>query len=292
MSSLAIHGHPIILFAEECEQPVHSAENQVSVLHVGLALGELLLIADGVAGNHESAVAARRVVQHFYTHLSALPSNYPTERAIREASEHANAGLLAAAATQGSSPQDFRASLLVALLQQDGDITHAWIGHIGDSRAYLLRAGRLHRLTIDHTVVQEMLDHKMLSAFEALHHPEAKVLTRSLGQQLAVEIDIEQVPLAVGDTLLLCSDSLWRAVAEQEIQAAADSATADSAARNLLTLVLATGGAEGVGIEMARIIQPPETEDEHAHQPLAIVVAGSVFLLGLGGVIGLLWYLL
>jgi uncharacterized protein involved in exopolysaccharide biosynthesis len=43
---------------------------------------------------------------------------------------------------------------------------------------------------------------------------------------------------------------------------------------------------------MARIIQPPETEDEHAHQPLAIVVAGSVFLLGLGGVIGLLWYLL
>jgi len=199
---------------------------------------------------------------------------------------------LAAAATQGSSPQDFRASLLVALLQQDGDITHAWIGHIGDSRAYLLRAGRLHRLTIDHTVVQEMLDHKMLSAFEALHHPEAKVLTRSLGQQLAVEIDIEQVPLAVGDTLLLCSDSLWRAVAEQEIQAAADSATADSAARNLLTLVLATGGAEGVGIEMARIIQPPETEDEHAHQPLAIVVAGSVFLLGLGGVIGLLWYLL
>jgi protein phosphatase len=293
MSNLAIHEQPVILFAEECEQPIHGEENQVSVLHVGLALGELLLIADGAAGNHESALAARMVVEYFYTHLSSLPSSYPVERAIQEASEHANASLLVAASTPGSTPQGFRASLVVALLQQDGEMTHAWVGHIGDSRAYLLRAGRLHHLTVDHTVVQEMLDRKILTPFEAQHHPEAKVLTRSLGQRLAVEIEIEQVPLAAGDTLLLCSDSLWRTVPESEMQAAADSATVESAAHNLLAMALATGGgAESIGVEIARMIQPHGVRNHQAHHPIAMILVVTIFLLGLGGVIGLLWYLL
>jgi protein phosphatase len=291
MSSLAIHTQPVIYFAEECEPPAHSEENQVSVLHVGLALGELLLIADGAAGNHESAVAAHMVVEYFYSHLSDLPSSYPVEKAIREAAEYANANLLTASTPDSTSPE-FCTSLVLALLRQEGDITRSWIGHIGDSRAYLVRAGRLHQLTTDHTVVQDMLDHEMLTPFEALHHPKAKELSRSLGQRKAVEIEIEQVPLAVGDTLLLCSDSLWRNVAEQEIQAAADGETIDFSAQRLLALALATGGAESVGIEMARITLPPETNDEDTHHPLAMFVIMTAFLLGLGGVGALIWYLM
>jgi serine/threonine protein phosphatase PrpC len=221
-----------------------------------------------------------------------LPSGYPADVAIREASERANAGILAAASAPGSSLQGLRASLVVALLQQDGDITHAWIGHIGNSRAYLLRAGRLHRLTVDHTAVQEMLDRKLISPLEALHHPEAAVLTRSLGQRLAVEIEIEQVPLAVGDTLLLCSGSLWRSVPEPEIQAAADSATTESAAHNLLALALSADGRNSVGIEIARIIPPPDTRHHREHPPIPLGVVLTVFLLALVGVVALIWYLL
>jgi len=294
MSSLAVHGQPVILFAEECEHPANREEGHVSVLHVRLALGELLLVADGSASSQESAYAARMAVEHFYAHLSALPSGYPAEVAIREATERANAGILAAVSASGSSFQGMRASLAMALLQQEGDITHAWIGHMGDSRAYLLRAGRLHRLTVDHTAVQEMLDRKEISPLEALHHPEAAVLTRSLGQRLAVEIEIEQVPLAVGDTLLLCSGSLWRSVPEPEIQAAADSATTESAAHNLLALALSADGRNSVGIEIARIIPPSATRRQRRreHPPIALGVIVTVFLLALAGVAALIWYLL
>ncbi|MGB7985628.1 MAG: protein phosphatase 2C domain-containing protein [Terracidiphilus sp.] len=293
MSSLAIHPQPDILFAEECERPANREESPVSVLHVRLALGDLLLVADGGTSSPECSFASRLVAEHFYAHLSALPPDYPAENAIREAAERANAGILAVSSAPGSSLRGARSTVVAALLQQDGEITHARIAHIGDSRAYLLRAGRLHQLTTDHTMVQEMLDRKMISTFEAQHHPEAAVLTRSLGQRLAVEIEIEQVPLAVGDTLLLCSGGLWRRVPELEIQAAADSATADSAGRNLLSLALAAGGKDGVGIEIARIILPPAARQRHSeHPPIALGLVLTVFLLAVAGVVALIWYLI
>ena len=295
MSNLPLLGQPVILFAEECENPANRVENPVSVLHVRLAMADMMLVADGSGGSAGSAVASRMVVEYFYAHLAGLPPDYTIDNAIRAASEYANASILAAAAAPGSRLQGARVSVVVALLQQDGDITYAWIGHIGDSRAYLLRAGRLHQLTVDHTAVQEMLDRKLISPFEALHHPEAEVLTRSLGQRLAVEIEIEQVPLAVGDTLLLCSSGLWRPVPETEIQAAADSTTAVSAAHNLLELALAAGGRAGVGIEIARMILPPEARRRRRrgdeHPPVSLGVILIIFLLAVAGVVALLWYL-
>jgi protein phosphatase len=297
MSSLAIHGQPVILFAEECEHAASREENFVSVLHVRLAMADMMLVADCSSGNAGDSIASRMVVEHFYTHLSALPPDYPVDTAIRAATAQANASILAAASTQGLLHKGVRVSVVVALLQQEGDITYAWIGHIGDCRAYLHRAGRLHRLTADHTAVQEMLDRKVITPFEALHHPDATVLTRSLGQQLVAEIEIEQVPLAVGDTLLLCSDSLWRAVPELEIQAAAGSATADSAAHQLLELALTAGGGNGVGIEVARMIPPPEARRQRRRNddklpPIALGMILTVFLLALAGVVALIWYLM
>jgi protein phosphatase len=295
MSSPAIHGQPVILFAEECEHAATSEESTVSVLNIRLAMADMMLVADGSNPNTGGAAASRMAVEHFYAHLSALPPDFPADNAIRAAAAHANASILAAASEPGSLLKGARVSVVVALLQQEGDITHAWIGHIGDSRAYLLRAGRLHRLTADHTAVQKLLDRNLLTPQEALHHPEAAVLRRSLGQQLAVEIEIEQVPLAVGDTLLLCSSGLWRSVPELEIQAAADSATADSAARNLLSLALTAGGRNGIGIEVARMIQPPATRRSRRrseHPPVGLGVILTVFLLAVAGVVALIWYLM
>jgi protein phosphatase len=120
------------------------------------------------------------------------------------------------------------------------------------------------------------------------------VLTRSLGQRLVVEVEIEQVPLAVGDTLLLCSGGLWRRVPGLEIQAAADSATADSAGQNLLALALAAGGRDGVGIEIARIILPAAARRQRhrEHPPISLGVILTVFVLAVAGVVALIWYLM
>jgi serine/threonine protein phosphatase PrpC len=283
MSEIPVSGQPVILFAEECDRGATHEENQDSVLHVRIALGDLLIVADGSGGHSGGATASRMVVEYFYLHLAALPRNYPADSAIREAVERINAKIVAAGAP-GSPHPNMRSTVVVALLQQDAARIHAWVGHIGDSRAYLLRAGRLHRLTTDHTAVQSLLDRNLITPDEALHHPDAAVLTRVLGQQPEVQIDLERHPLAIGDTLLLCSDGLWRFVPEQDLEVAAGSLTIESAAHDLLELALAAGGQGNIGIEMARLILSPEVsprDEEAPHPRLKWVLAA--FLLAITG---------
>ena len=283
MSKIPVSGQPVILFAEECDRGTLHEENQDSVLHVRIALGDLLIVADGTGGHTGGATASRMVAEYFYLHLVALPRDYPADNAIREAVERVNAKIVATACAPGSPLPRMGSTVVVALLQQDAARIHAWVGHIGDSRAYLLRAGRLHRLTTDHTAVQSLLAHNLIPPEEALHHPDAAVLTRILGQQPEVEIDLERHPLAIGDTLLLCSDGLWRFVPEQEIQTAAAGLTMESTAHDLLESALAAGGHGNIGIEMARLILPPDVSPriQSPHPGLKWVLAA--FLLAIAG---------
>jgi serine/threonine protein phosphatase PrpC len=296
MSKIPVSGQPVILFAEECDRGATHEENQDSVLHIRIALGDLLIVADGTGGHTGGAMASRMVVEYFYLHLAALPRDYPADSAIREAVRRINAKIVAAAGAPGAPHPHMGSTVVVALLQQDAARAHAWVGNIGDSRAYLLRAGRLHRLTTDHTAVQSLLDRNMITPDEALHHPDAAVLTRILGQKPEVEIDLERHPLAIGDTLLLCSDGLWRFVPEQELETAAAGLTIESAAHDLLELALAAGGHGNISIEMARLILPPDVSPrdlspriESPHPGLKWILAA--FLLAIAG-LGVLTYLI
>ena len=290
MSDLPVHGKPVILFAEECDRGTLREENQDSALHIHIALGDLMIVADGIGESAGGATASRMAVEYFYAHLAALPQDYPAENALREAAARANASIVVAARAPGSPHPRMGSSVVAALLQPEGDITHAWIGHIGNSRAYLMRAGRLHRLTTDHSAVQTLLNRNLITPEEAKDHPDASVLTRCLGHQLDVEIEIEQIPLAVGDMLLLCSHGLWGFVPESEIQTAAASLSVEAAAHNLLELALPTGGHNNIGIEVARLIAPPDPalrpRTEH-HSAAKWVIA--VFLLATAALCVLAW---
>jgi protein phosphatase len=256
MKEIPVSGHPDILFAEECDRGVLREENQDSVLHVRIALGDLMIVADGIGGYVGGATASRLVVENFYAHLSALPEDYPVDNAIRGAAARANAQIMEKANAPGSPYPNMGSTVVVAVVQQRATGHYAWIGHIGDSRAYLIRAGRLHRLTTDHSAVQVLLSHNLITPEEAKNHPDASVLTRSLGQQPEVEIDLEQHPLAIGDTLLLCSDGLWGSVSELDIQHVVNTpgVTLKSSAHGLLELALMAGGNDNIGIAMARVV--------------------------------------
>jgi protein phosphatase len=289
MSDLPVHGQPIILFAEECDRGTLREDNQDSALHIRIALGDLLIVADGIGESAGGATASRMAVEYFYAHLAALPQNYPADNALREAAARANANIMAAARAPDSPYPRMGSTVVAALLQQDGEITNAWIGHIGNSRAYLMRAGRLHRLTTDHSAVQTLLNRNLIAPEEAKDHPDALVLTRCLGHQLDVEMEIEQLPLAVGDTLLLCSRGLWGFVPELEIQTTAASLSVEAAAHNLLELALTTGGHNNIGIEVARLIAPPDTPIRSEHPPLAFKWVLTVFLLAIASLCVLAW---
>jgi serine/threonine protein phosphatase PrpC len=265
MSKTSVSGHPAILFAEECDRGVLREENQDSVLHVRIALGDLMIVADGIGGYAGGATASRLVVENFYAHLAGLPEDYPVDIAIRGAAARANAQILEKANAPGSPFQRMGSTVVVAVVQQRATGISAWIGHVGDSRAYLLRVGRLHRLTTDHTAVQALLSRSLISPEEIENHPDASVLTRSLGNQPEVEIDIEQHPLAIGDTLLLCSDGLWGFVSEMDIEKMVDAPgmTLELSAHGLLKLALAAGGNDNISIEMARVVGHPKVESHH-----------------------------
>jgi protein phosphatase len=301
MKEIPVSAQPIILFAEECDRGILREENQDSVFHVRIAMGDLMMVADGIGGYAGGAIASRMVVENFYAYLAALPKDYPVDNAIRGAAARANEKIITAAGVPGSPNHHMGSTVVVAMVQQRASGTCAWIGHIGDSRAYLVRAGRLHRLTTDHSAVQVMLSHNLITPEEAKNHPDASVLTRSLGHQSEVEIDIEQHPLAVGDTLLLCSDGLWGFVSELDIEKVVDAPgrTLESSAHGLLGLALTAGGNDNISIEMARVVGLPKTAspplppgpEPISHHTVVWVVL-TVFILAFAGLCVLAYFAL
>jgi protein phosphatase len=123
----------------------------------------------------------------------------------------------------------------------------AVLGHVGDSRGYLLRDGRLTQLTRDHTVVAELVERGTITAEEAEHHVYKNVLSRNLGSRPDAKVDITEVELAQGDRLLLCSDGLYGYSTHEGIQYLLGSdGQAAAVVDELIELALRGGGGDNV----------------------------------------------
>jgi PPM family protein phosphatase len=121
------------------------------------------------------------------------------------------------------------------------------IGHVGDSRAYLLRHGRLQSLTRDHTIVEELVDRGVLQADEAERHPYKNVLSRNLGSKPETRVDLFELELRPGDRLLLCSDGLYGYASAEAMQYLLGSGDPPEAvARDLIDLALRGGGGDNI----------------------------------------------
>ena len=295
MSVVSIPDAVAITFAGQCDRGKVREENQDSVLHRSTPLGDLMIVADGIGGYAGGGVASYMTVETISASVAGMPAFFPAEIAIEEAVCHANAAIAAAAAEPDTPNNRMGSTVVVALLRTESDRAQApvsaLIGHVGDSRAYLLHHGRLTRITRDHSAIQELLDTERITPEEAADHPDASMLTRCLGHEPNVRVDIREVPLEVGDSLLLCSDGLWGYVSDQEIErVVADKALdAEAASQALLDLAIAAGGHDNVGIQLARVSVPairvarmpylaPEPEPEAATlEPVPAAIAPGPF---------------
>jgi hypothetical protein len=130
------------------------------------------------------------------------------------------------------------------------------IAHVGDSRAYLLRSGRLQAVTHDHTIVEELVTRGLLTPEEAERHPYKNVLSRNLGAKLDARIDLVELELKAGDRLLLCSDGLYGYASQEALQYLLGSGDApDQVARDLIEMALRGGGGDNVS---AIVIEAPQ----------------------------------
>jgi protein phosphatase len=135
---------------------------------------------------------------------------------------------------------------LVALLA-DGDLVH--VANVGDSRGYLLRQGELSQVTVDHSLVQELVDDGRLSPEDAERHPQRSVITRALGIDREVEFDLFTYKLQVGDRLLLCSDGLSDVVEPAQIRKVLLRVpNAQRAARELVAVANEQGGPDNITV--------------------------------------------
>jgi protein phosphatase len=174
-------------------------------------------------------------------------------RSLRAATRSANTAVLDRAWTDSHAGM---ATTLTALTLAGRE---AVIAHVGDSRAYLVRAETCRQLTADHSRVGEMLRAKLISPEQAARHPARSQLTRTVGNEPLVQIDIVREPIQAGDTFVLCSDGLWGEVATHEIAAVAQQlktaavATSLAAADALVSLALEREAADNVTVVVVHV---------------------------------------
>ena len=209
--------------------------------------GALWAVADGMGGYGNGDVASEIVIDC----LAQIPDGVDPGPALVARLKEANDLVLARQRAPGMG----RMGATVVAVLISGAVAHvAWAG---DSRAYLLRGGRLRPLTRDHSVVQEMIDRGELSPEEAEKHPESHMVTRAVGGGPELQVDQISVPLAVGDRLLLCSDGLTRCVYEQTVEALLrDASGPEEACQRLVREALDSGAPDNVSTIAVLIREP------------------------------------
>lgn len=224
-------------------------ENQDRISRFRSPFGDVFVVADGMGGHEEGGLAAELTISGIERHLRDLPADRAPGEALQEAARRANVEIYRRAGGEDQN-RKMGATLVLALVSGG----RAWIGHAGDSRAYLFRRGSLSQLTNDHTLVQQMLDHDMLTEEEARDHPDASVVTRGFGHEEDLTLDVhEPVELADGDQLLLCSDGLSGYVSDDEIERVMrGTATAQEITDELVRLALRAGGEDNVSVQLLR----------------------------------------
>ncbi|HSL11587.1 MAG TPA: Stp1/IreP family PP2C-type Ser/Thr phosphatase, partial [Actinomycetota bacterium] len=225
----------------------------------------LYAVADGMGGHRGGDVASQLALE---TVERMFREGHGTlEEQIREA----NRAVFARSAEDRSVAG--MGTTLTAALVREGQVH---LAHVGDSRAYLLRAGALRQLTRDHTLVDRMLRAGEISEAEAEVHPHRNVLTRVVGTEPDVSVDERDVGLLEGDRLLLCSDGLTNMVTEDQIQAILEATPTNpqEAADRLVRAANRAGGVDNITVLVLDLVGDDTDGADVIGVPTATVPAG------------------
>ncbi len=220
----------------------------------------LWIVADGMGGHAGGQVASKLTVE---VTGSTLVRNL--EKAEQRAASNGGrvnpAELIADAVKQACETVFDTAQERPELTGMGSTITAmfaygsvAWIAHVGDSRAYLVRDGEIHQVTEDHSLVQEQVAAGLITPEQAKVSVMRNIITRSIGFEREVKVDTGAVPLQSGDRFLLCSDGLTGNVEDHEILSILESEDRRRAPRTLIDLANARGGDDNCTVVVATVL--------------------------------------
>ena len=240
-------------------------ENQDRMSGSRVPLGYLYIVADGMGGHKGGAFAAELTVQGLQRHVGEAPADSSVKKVIQAAFKNTNEAVYRKAHSGDPTIEGMGSTAVLLLISRQV----ATVAHVGDSRAYLYREGRLKQLTTDHTIVQKMVQAGMLKPEEAVDHPNANVLDRAIGNKPSVEVDISnELPLNDGDAVLLCSDGLSGYIADLEIESVLRSqAAVREIPDRLVELALQKGGEDNVTVQFIQYGTRKEAQSIKAKAP-------------------------
>jgi PPM family protein phosphatase len=226
-------------------------------------------VADGMGGAKAGEVASHLATEAFG---SGPDPDTPPELQLTEIARHANRRIYELA--NRDEARRGMGTTLTAAMVDDRDVS---IGHVGDSRAYRLRDGRLEQLTNDHSLVAELERTGQISSEAAEHHPQRSIITRALGPEPDVEVDTYTVPGRPGDVYLLSSDGLTSMVSDEEIASVLRQASSlEEAADALIRAANQSGGKDNITVVLFKLDEEEAPEQEEAPASASETIAGSV----------------
>jgi serine/threonine protein phosphatase PrpC len=223
------------------------------------ARSPLFAVADGMGGAQAGEVASR-IAASAFERRQRLSREEPAESQLEEIAQTANREIHQLA-QEDSSRAGMGTTLTAAMVRGD----EVALGHVGDSRAYVLRDGQLKRLTKDHSLVEELRRQGRLTEEQAEEHPQRSIITRALGPEPSVNVDTMTFPARDGDVYLLCSDGLTTMVSDEEIrEILAESRTLRSAVNRLVEAANRGGGRDNITAVAFRLADAEAKDGEES----------------------------
>jgi protein phosphatase len=224
----------------------------------------LAVLADGMggynAGEVASGIAVKTIVNLVREHVQREDLAIADRESglsrpniiLRDAISRANKIIYQTARTQ---PQcEGMGTTVVGILFFDNRVS---IAHVGDSRVYRIRQNKLDQVTLDHSLLQELVDRGFYSVEEAQRAANKNYVTRALGVEPNVEVEIQELPVSKGDIYLLCSDGLSDMVEDDDIQLTVSTfgTNLEAVAKHLIQLANDNGGKDNISVVIAQVIE-------------------------------------
>lgn len=257
------------------------------------------IVADGIGGHQAGEVASDLTVDTIVERVAVSDGSDPLaamRAGIVEASQAVHQ-----AANQDEGRQGMGSTVAAASLIGD----RLYVAYVGDSRIYLQRSGVIRQISVDHTWVQEAIEHDVITAEEAVDHPHSHVLRRHVGGEEPPDPDTriklnsedtdeearahQGLQLESGDTVLLCSDGLTDLVKDKEIESIINGQNLGDASQRLVELARRRGGHDNITVVLLKMPTPAPVRQTSGCLRSAVLLAIAALMLVLAGLIGLAW---
>lgn len=211
--------------------------------------GIVFAVADGLGGHNAGELASSIAIEVLAQELDAAPRTWAVNKRLKHAVQEANLRIY----TKATTVPELRkmGTTLTATAVVGSSLVTA---HVGDCRLYLVRDGNFTQLTKDHSWVWEQVQYGILTPEEARNHPRRNILSRCLGHELIVGIDILSMPIQPGDILLQCSDGIHTLVADAEMAEFLKAGGPDVACQGLIQRAREVGGHDNLSAQVASVI--------------------------------------